>query len=70
MNRYYEKLYKKEKVDNRYQEWLLEFLDRKLSDEDRKVLENEVFETENFQAIKFLNSNKSPGIDGIPNDLS
>ena len=69
MNRYYEKLYKKEKVDNRYQEWLLEFLDRKLSDEDRKVLENEVLETEIFQAIKFLNSNKSPGIDGIPNDF-
>ena len=48
---------------------LLEFLDKELTNEDREILENEVLEAEIFQAIKDLNSNKSPGIDGIPNDF-
>ena len=62
-------LYKKEEADDRYQEWFLQFLDNKISDEEREVLEKEILESEIFQAIKDLNSKKSPGIDGIPNEF-
>ena len=69
VNRFYEKLYKKEVVDERYQTWFLQFLDTKISEIERHTLEKEISETEIFNAVKSLNCKKSPGIDGIPNDF-
>ena len=69
MYKYYEKLYEKEKVDERFQTWFLQFLDRNISDIEKDALQRDISETEIFNAIKLLSSNKSPGIDGIPNDF-
>ena len=69
VNKYYEKVYKKESTDPRYQDWLLQFLDKNISDEEKEVLESEVVEDEIFNAIKYLNCKKSPGLDVIPNDI-
>ena len=67
--KYYEKLYKKEESDNEFQSWFLEFVEKKLTQIDIQNLEKEVSEKEIFKAIKSLNSNKSPGIDGLPNEF-
>ena len=66
IKKYYEKLYKKEDFDSEAQEWFLNFLDRKLSDEDCNLLEKEISENEVYNAITNMNKNKSPGIDGLP----
>ena len=36
VNKYFEKVYKKEGTDPRYQEWLLQFLDKKFLMKKRK----------------------------------
>ena len=69
VNRYFEKVYEKEEIEDKYQDWFLNFLDEKLTSEDKEELEKEVSEIEIFIAVKVLNSKKSPGIDGIPNDF-
>ena len=42
---------------------------KKLTQIDIQNLEKEVSEKEIYKAIKSLNSNKSPGIDGLPNEF-
>ena len=69
VNKYFEKVYKKENADDRFQSWFLQFLDCKLTEVDKQSLGKEVTEEEIANAVKFLNCNKSPGIDGIPNDF-
>ena len=63
---YYEKLYRKEDYDNDYQEWFLRYVNKTLTEQEQKLLEIEVSQLEIFQAVKDMNLNKTPGIDGIP----
>ena len=67
--KYYEKLYGKEYSDTDLQSWFIQFIDKKITEIDRQNLEKDVLEEEFFLAIKSLNSNKSPGIDGLPNEF-
>ena len=69
VNKYFEKVYKKENADDRFQSWFLQFLDCKLTELDKQSLGEQVTEEEIANAVKFLNCNKSPGIDGIPSDF-
>ena len=69
INSYYGKLYEKEVSDNESQIWFLQFIEKKISQVDAQSLENEITEKEIYNAINNLNVNKSPGIDGIPNEF-
>ena len=66
VEKYYEKLYKEETYDECKQKWFLDLIKDELNDLDKDTLGNEITEDEVLNAIKGLNSNKSPGIDGIP----
>ena len=66
VEKYYEKLYKEETYDECKQKWFLDLIKDVLNDLDKDTLGNEITEDEILNAIKGLNSNKSPGIDGIP----
>ena len=66
---YYMKLYKKEKVEEGLQKWFLQFIDKKVTDEMGVELNKEINNNEIYEAVKSLNQNKSPGIDGIPSDF-
>ena len=69
VNNYYGKLYEKENSDNELQMWFLQFIEEKIPQIDKQLLEKEITEKEIYNAIKDLSSNKSPGIDGIPNEF-
>ncbi|CAL4122766.1 unnamed protein product, partial [Meganyctiphanes norvegica] len=66
ISKYYEKLYKKENTDKNLQNWFLQFVDRKIDENENNRLEKNVLNQEILDAIKTMNLNKSPGIDGIP----
>ena len=69
INKYYENLYRKEDSNTDIQSWFLQFIDNKLTQIDINNLEQEPSEEEIYLAINSLNSNKSPGIDGLPNEF-
>ena len=64
--KYYEKLYLHENFDAEMQDWFLNHIDRQLSSEECTLLENEITVNEIFNAIKKMNFNKAPGLDGLP----
>ena len=66
IQKYYEKLYKKENVDEENQEWFLQYVNKTLTEQEQGLLEEEVGQNEIYQAVRDMNLNKSPGIDGIP----
>ena len=66
IKKYYQKLYKKEDFDEEYQEGFLKFVTKVLSDEEQKLLMLDITQNEVFNAIKDMNLNRAPGIDGIP----
>ena len=66
IKKYFEKLYEKEDYDVDYQNWFLQFVDKFLTESEIKLLEANVTEMEIFLSIKDMNTNKAPGIDGIP----
>ena len=66
IEKYFSKLYKEEPFDESHQKWFLDLVKDNLNDTDKNTLSSEVIEEEIFNAIKGLNTNKSPGIDGIP----
>ena len=66
IKKYFEKLYERESYDEGYQDWFLKFVNKKLSEEEVKLLKQIVTQKEIFQCIKDMNNNKAPGIDGIP----
>ena len=66
IHKYYKNLYKDEPYDESLQNEFLELVSNKLSDSDKENLGIEISENEIFIAVKDLNTNKAPGIDGIP----
>ena len=66
ISEYYKKLYKEEDYDNETQEWFLNFIDRKLDENDCEILEKNISDSEIYNAIAKMNRNKSPGLDGLP----
>ena len=63
---YYQLLYKKEAVDGNEQEFFLNLVQNILTEEDISELNKDITENEIYNAIKNMNINKSPGIDGLP----
>ena len=63
---YYQKLYMKEDFDEEYQDKFLGLITKVLSEEEQKLLIEEVNQNEIFNAIKDMSLNRAPGIDGIP----
>ena len=66
ISKYYEKLYKKDKYDEDLQKWFIQFIDKKISNENKENLENNISNKEILNAINLMNTNKSPSFDGIP----
>lgn len=66
IRKYYEKLYDEEPFDESQQKYFVDLINNKLNEIDRDTLSCEITEAEILNAIKGLNANKSPGIDGIP----
>ena len=66
ISKYYEKLYKRDKYDEDLQKWFIQFIDKKISNEDKQKLESNISNKEILNAINLMNTNKSPSFDGIP----
>ena len=66
ITKYFEKLYDVENFDENMQKWFLQFVEEKINENINKILNEEVSNEEIFIAIKSLNVNKSPGLDGLP----
>lgn len=66
IEKYYEKLYKEEGFDEEYQDWFINFVNNELTDNEIIILESNVTNNEILRAIKDMNVNKAPGLDGIP----
>ena len=62
---YYEKLYTKEEEDLELQDFFLSGIDKRLSEEDRAMLDEPITEDELYKALKLLNKGKSPGHSGL-----
>ena len=69
INKYYEKLYKKEEYNEKMQEWLVDHIEEKLDKNDCEELMKSVTKKEVFETLKDMNHNKSPGIDGLPVEI-
>ena len=69
ITKYFEKLYFTEDFDEKLQTWFIQFVEKKINDNFKENLDREVFESEIYDAIKSLNCNKSPGLDGLPNEF-
>ena len=69
IRQYYMKLYGKEKSDEGLQKWFVNFIDHKITNEMEVELDKDVNDQEIYEAVKALNLNKSPGIDGISSDF-
>ena len=66
VQKYFEKLYGDEPYDESIQDYFVNLISNKINEVDKDTLSREVTEEEIFNAIKGLNVNKAPGIDGIP----
>ena len=66
IKKYYQKLYKREEADEDYQEWFLDFVTKVLTEEEQRILTVDITQKEIFKIITEMNSNRAPGIDGIP----
>ena len=66
IKKYYEKLYEEESYDEEYQNWFLQFVNKFLTEQEVKLVEEMVTMKEIFQCIKDINTNKTPGNDGLP----
>ena len=64
--KYNETLYKDEPYNESVQNEFLELITNKLDNNDREILGINVTSQEIYNAIKNLNTNKAPGLDGIP----
>ena len=67
--RFYKEMYTKFPTDRVARDCLLNPLNRKLSDEQRKSCESEFFYGECLAALKTLRNEKTPGSDGLPKEF-
>ena len=64
--KFYSKLYEKQNIDeNEIDNYLLNFNPEQISQNEKEILDQFISNDEILQAIKQLNSNKSPGKDGL-----
>lgn len=63
---FYQDLYTAELTNPLDQTWLLQQLEKSLSEEDKESCEGSMTEKETTEAVKDMDNNKSPGPDGIP----
>ena len=70
-HKFYQNLYDHENIDEKNQKWLLDHLNGHdgLSKESKDKLDEEVQEGDLYAAIKGMQTNKAPGIDGIPKEF-
>jgi hypothetical protein len=64
--RFYKELYSKVPTDKVAQDRLLNFLDRKLTNEQRDSCEGQLTVDECLVAVKSMANGKTPGSDGLP----
>ena len=69
VRKYYQKLYKEEPFDRNEQDFFLNLIQKSLTEDDIDILNREVTQSEIHNAIKNMNLNKSPGIDGLPTEF-
>ena len=63
---FYKNLYSKPITEKNRQNWFLNFIDKSINDADNVELTREITDEEIFLIMKALDTNKSPGIDGLP----
>ena len=69
INQFYSKLYEQEYEDPLEQEYFLNSLDKKLSEQEKLCLDRPLNEIELKNALFSLNDNKSPGYDGLTKEF-
>ena len=63
---FYKSLYTEEPVEEASQDWLLDQLELSLADEERGLCEGELTGAECYDALRAMETGKSPGPDGLP----
>lgn len=66
---YYRSLFGEEKADGDAQEKMLGFLEERLSEDERKIMERSITNHELYEATKTMKNNKVPGIDGLTKEF-
>lgn len=66
---YYRSLFGEEKADGDAQEKILGFLEERLSEDERKIMERSITNHELYEATKTMKNNKVPGIDGLTKEF-
>lgn len=66
---FYQKLYNTEQTNLTDQEWILQQLEKKLTETDKEFCEGPMTEKETTNALNEIDNNKSPGPDGIPGEF-
>lgn len=66
---FYETLYTKENIDNAHAETLVNNLEYSLNEEDQDELDGFITDEEAIKAIKNMENNKAPGMDGLPKEF-
>ena len=67
--RFYKRLYTAQLLDDRDQEEVLKFIDRRLSEEEKPSLETLFCEEECLFALHAMPANRTPGSDGSPKEF-
>jgi exonuclease III len=63
---FYEKLWRKRKIDRKTLDELLKKVKKKINEEQKAMCDKKIEKEEIEKTVKIMNKNKTPGIDGIP----
>ena len=66
---FYQQLYTAEPTNLTDQKWILQHLDKTLSEEDKESCKGPMTEKETTKALNEIDNNKSPGPDGLPGEF-
>ena len=66
---FYSKLYKSDGVDSVCQQDFINQIDKKISQEDKERLDEDLSEKELYEALKALKDHKSPGLSGLTKEF-